>query len=134
MQSGDSKALSQFIANGVNERDIVLKSAGTQRFSYTYVGDAVSAILLLLFAGLDGAAYNVSDAEYNLSLGEMAELISHISGTQVVYEIPDEIESKGYSKATRALMDATKLQRLGWHSVFEMREALSETINILKEK
>ncbi|WP_270764161.1 NAD-dependent epimerase/dehydratase family protein [Weissella confusa] len=134
MQLGDSKALSQFIANGVNERDIVLKSAGTQRFSYTYVGDVVSAILLLLFAGLDGAAYNVSDAEYNLSLGEMAELISHISGTQVVYEIPDEIESKGYSKATRALMDATKLQRLGWHSVFEMREALSETINILKEK
>ncbi|MBJ7616605.1 NAD-dependent epimerase/dehydratase family protein [Weissella confusa] len=134
MQSGDSKALSQFILNGVNGQDIVLKSTGTQRFSYTYVGDAVSAILLLLFSGDDGAAYNVSDASYNLSLGEMAELISDISSTKVVYELPDEIESKGYSKATRALMDATKLNQIGWRPVFDMHEAISETINILKEK
>ncbi|WP_259704617.1 NAD-dependent epimerase/dehydratase family protein [Weissella confusa] len=134
MQLGDSKALSQFILNGVNGQDIVLKSTGTQRFSYTYVGDAVSAILLLLFAGEDGAAYNVSDKSYNLSLGEMAELISNISSTRVVYELPDEIESKGYSKATRALMDATKLHHIGWQPVFNMQEAISETINILKEK
>ncbi|MGX6408216.1 NAD-dependent epimerase/dehydratase family protein [Weissella confusa] len=134
MQSGDSKALSQFIINGVNGQDIVLKSAGTQRFSYTYVGDVVSAILLLLFSGEDGAAYNVSDASYNLSLGEMAELISDISSTQVVYELPDEIESKGYSKATRALMDATKLHHIGWQTIFDMQEAISETIKILKEK
>lgn len=134
MQSGDSKALSQFILNGVNGQDIVLKSTGAQRFSYTYVGDAVSAILLLLFSGDDGAAYNVSDASYNLSLGEMAELISDISSTKVVYELPDEIESKGYSKATRALMDATKLNQIGWRPVFDMHEAISETINILKEK
>ena len=130
MQSGDSKALSQFILNGVNGQDIVLKSTGTQRFSYTYVGDAVSAILLLLFSGDDGAAYNVSDASYNLSLGEMAELISDISSTKVVYELPDEIESKGYSKATRALMDATKLNQIGWRPVFDIHEAISETINI----
>ena len=85
------------------------------------------SILLLLFAVEDGAAYIITfQAGYNLSLGEMAELISHISGTQVVYEIPDEIESKGYSKATRALMDATKLHCVGWQPIFDDMQAISE--------
>ena len=134
VRDDDSKALSQFIMNGVQNQNIVLKSSGNQKFSYTYVGDAVSALLLLLSAGKDGLAYNVSDANYNLSLAEMAELISGMSDTRVVYEVPNENESKGYSKATKALMDATKLQTLGWEPVFDMREVIAETINILKEK
>ena len=134
VRDDDSKALSQFIMNGVQNQNIVLKSSGNQKFSYTYVGDAVSALLLLLSAGKDGLAYNVSDANYNLSLAEMAELISGMSDTRVVYEVPNENESKGYSKSTKALMDATKLQTLGWEPVFDMREVIAETINILKEK
>ena len=45
MLMSDTKALSQFILKGVAGEDIVLKSEGTQEFSYSYVGDAVSAIL-----------------------------------------------------------------------------------------
>ncbi len=45
MQADDSKALAQFIRDAVNSRDIVLKSEGKQLYSYTYVADAVSALL-----------------------------------------------------------------------------------------
>lgn len=134
MQLDDSKALSQFIMNGVNGQDIVLKSAGAQKFSYTYVGDVVSALIVLLISGDDGAAYNVSDAAYNLSLREMAEVISQVNGKRVVYELPDENEAKGYSKATKALMDASKLKKLGWYPLFSLQDAIADTINILKEK
>ena len=49
--STDTKALSQFIRKGVAREDIVLKSAGTQFFSYTYVCDAVSGLLYCLWKG-----------------------------------------------------------------------------------
>lgn len=42
MLMNDSKALSQFIKNGINKENIVLKSKGNQYFSYIYVADVVS--------------------------------------------------------------------------------------------
>ena len=43
--STDTKAISQFIHKGVAGEDIVLKSEGTQNYSYSYVADAVSGLL-----------------------------------------------------------------------------------------
>ena len=45
MLLSDSKASSQFIMNAVHKENIVLKSAGTQLYSYAYVADIVSALL-----------------------------------------------------------------------------------------
>ena len=42
MLMSDTKAISQFIRKGIAGEDIVLKSEGTQYYSYTYVADAVS--------------------------------------------------------------------------------------------
>ena len=42
MLMSDTKAISQFIKKGIAGEDIVLKSAGTQFYSYTYVADAVA--------------------------------------------------------------------------------------------
>ena len=47
----DTKAISQFIRKGIAGEDIVLKSAGTQYYSYTYVADAVSGLLTVLLKG-----------------------------------------------------------------------------------
>jgi nucleoside-diphosphate-sugar epimerase len=41
MLNNDSKAISQFILKALNKEDIVLKSKGTQYYSFTYVYDAV---------------------------------------------------------------------------------------------
>ena len=51
MLRSDTKAISQFIGNGVRKENIVLKSAGTQLYSYTYVSDAVSGVLYCLLRG-----------------------------------------------------------------------------------
>ena len=42
----DTKALSQFLRKALLGEDIVLKSAGTQYYSYLYVADSVSGLLL----------------------------------------------------------------------------------------
>ena len=46
--SSDTKALTQFLHKGLAGEDIVLKSEGTQYYSYTYVADAVSGLLTVL--------------------------------------------------------------------------------------
>lgn len=56
----DTKALSQFLHKGVAGEDIVLKSAGTQFYSYLYVMDSVSGLLTVLLNGESGEAYNIS--------------------------------------------------------------------------
>lgn len=131
--STDSKALSQFIGKAVNDEDIVLKSEGNQFFSYTYVADAVSAILYILMNGTSGEAYNVSDKKFDITLKELSNKIATYVGRKVVFELPKEEERKGYSTATKAVMDSSKLNKLGWHVENTLDECLGVTIDILKE-
>ena len=129
----DTKALSQFIKKGIHHEDIVLKSAGTQLYSFTYVADAVAGLLTVLFKGETGEAYNIADAASNVTLRHLAETIAAISGTKVVFELPDSTESKGYSKATKALLDAAKLQQVGWQAKDTIETGLQKTLRILEE-
>lgn len=128
----DTKALSQFIRKGVNREDIVLKSAGTQYYSYTYVCDAVSGLLTCLLKGSCGEAYNIADVSCDITLRDLAQTIADSVGTKVVFELPDAVEAAGYSKATKARLDSTKLQGLGWKAQFDMKTALVHTIEVMQ--
>lgn len=131
MLMSDSKAISQFIKKGIAKEDIVLKSEGTQLYSYTYVADAVSGLLYCLFEGEDGEAYNISDPSCDCLMRELAQTIADYVGKKVVFEIPDKTEAAGYSKATKAILDNTKLKSIGWKAMFDMKEGLEHTIEIL---
>ena len=132
MLMSDTKALSQFIKKGIAGEDIVLKSAGTQLFSYTYVADAVSGVLYCLFYGVNGEAYNIADAASDIMLRDLAGIIADCVGTKVVFEIPDATEQAGYSTATKAIMTSDKVKKLGWRSAYTMKEGLARTLQILK--
>lgn len=132
MLASDSKAISQFIKKGVARENIVLKSAGTQFYSYTYVADAVSGLLCALFSGASGEAYNIADEASDITLRELAATIAEYAGKEVVFEIPDAVESSGYSKATKARLDGAKLRALGWRPVYDVRTGVRRTIDILR--
>lgn len=132
MIMSDTKALSQFIKNGIDEKDIVLKSAGNQYYSYTYVADAVSGLLYVLLSGKNGEAYNIADLQGDIKLKDLAQIIAGINGKSVVFEVPDEVEARGYSKATKARLDGKKLKSLGWHPHFVIQTGMERTISILK--
>ena len=129
----DSKALSQFIHKALNGEDVVLKSAGTQEFSYLHVADAVSGLFYVLLGGDDGEAYNLADPASDVMLKELAGLVADAGGVKVVFDIPDAQEAAGYSKASRALMDGTKAKELGWEPRFKIADGVAETLSILKD-
>lgn len=133
MLMSDSKASSQFIKNGVNEEDIVLKSKGLQNYSYSYVFDAVSGLLTCLTKGKCGEAYNVANSKFDVTLSEFAKTCAECANKKVIFDIPDEIENAGYSTATKALLDSTKLTNLGWEVDSNFKDRVEETIHILKK-
>lgn len=129
----DSKAISQFIRKGISGEDIVLKSAGNQFYSYTYVVDAVAGLLTVLLKGEKGEAYNIADEGSDIKLKDLANIVAEIVGNKVVFDIPDEIEKSGYSTATKARLDGEKMQRLGWKPIYDIKSGLKQTIEILKD-
>lgn len=131
MLMSDSKASSQFLQKALNHEDIVLKSKGEQLFSYTYVTDAVSAILHVLLHGEQGVAYNVSNKSCNVQLKDFALLCAEWANKQVVFDLPTETERKGFSIAMRAILDNSRLIGLRWTPQYTMRDAVFRTLSIL---
>lgn len=127
----DTKAVSQFIKKGLSNEDIVLKSKGTQYYSYQYVADSVSGLLTVLLMGETGRAYNIADEKSDIMLKDLAGVIADIRGRKVIFEIPDAIEASGYSKATKARLDGSKLKELGWKPYYDIKTGIMRTINIL---
>lgn len=125
----DSKAMTQFLFRAVSGQDIVLKSKGTQLFSYCYVMDAVDAMLYLLFNGGSGEAYNVAGKDSDITLLSLAQRISEMAGVDVVFDLPDEAESRGYSKATKAVLDISKIRSIGWEPSYTLDEGLARTMS-----
>ena len=129
----DTKALSQFLRNALDKKDIVLKSAGNQYYSYTYTVDAVTGLLTVMLLGESGEAYNIADASYDVRLKDLAQTIAGIAGMKVVFEKPSETESQGFSKVTKARLDGSKLHALGWQVSGSLSEDLKRTLAILND-
>ena len=132
MLMSDTKASSQFIIKALNGEDIVLKSKGEQRFSYTYVADAVSAMFHVMLHGENGAAYNIANEECNVQLKEFAKMCAEWAGKNVVFDLPTEAEQKGFSIAMKAILDNTRIKSIGWKPRYDMKNALFRTLSILK--
>lgn len=132
MLSSDSKAIAQFIKKAAAGEDIVLKSAGTQLYSYTYALDAAMGILTVLLKGKSKEAYNISDMESEVTLRQITEWLAEDNNIMVVNEMPDAAERAGYSTATKALLDTKKITELGWQPHIHMREGLYKTVESIR--
>ena len=133
MNIESSLATAQFIKNSLNNQDIVLKSDGEQLYSYNYVGDAVSAILTVLINGEDNQAYNVSDSKFDAKLKDFAKMAAECVNKDVVFDLPDEIEKKGFSNSVMNILNSDKIKNIGWYVLKDLQTRISETIEILKK-
>lgn len=133
MLMSDSKASSQFIIKALNREDIVLKSKGEQFFSYTYVADAVCAMLHVLISGENGVAYNIASEKCNVHLKDFASTCAKWVGKDVVFDLPSETECKGFSVAMQAILDNQRLKEIGWSSNYDFEAAINRTLNILSD-
>lgn len=124
----DTRAFAQFVRKARNHEDIVLKSNGGQYRSWLYVKDCASAILTILLKGENCNAYNVADENSCITIKELAETVAEIGGVKVVFDIPSYIEKQGYSTIRKSVFNTNKLRQLGWMPMYNLQDALMETI------
>ena len=131
MLMSDTKASSQFILKALAGENIVLKSKGDQFYSYTYVADAVKAMLFILLHGETGKSYNISNKDCNVKLKEFAESCALWAEKNIVFDLPSEVEQKGYSVAMQAVLDNTRLLSIGFSPFYSFKNAIHRTLNII---
>lgn len=128
----DNRVYAQFIRNILKGEDIVMKSTGEQFRSWCYVVDCVSALLYILLKGENCEAYNIANAEDNISIRELAEIIAKVGNKKVVIDLPTEEEKKGYNPVPESVFCTEKLERLGWKANTSIMNGLMNTINELQ--
>lgn len=124
----DNRVYAQFIRNVIKGEDIVLKSKGDAFRSWTYSVDCANALLLMMFKGIPGEAYNIANPDSNVSIYYLAKLVASIKGLNVVFDIPKDASQGNTSPITHAVFDTTKLKGLGWKPLFSLEEGLRHTI------
>lgn len=133
MAKDDSKAHAQFIRNGLAGEDIVLKSKGDQRRTYCYVIDAVTGLLAILAKGAVGDVYNIANENSVVSISEVAHTVASLTGGKVIFQLPDELEKKGYSAPQNCILDNSKLKSLGWTGCYDIKMGIKECLSVLKD-
>jgi len=128
----NSRADAQFLRRAVCGKDIVMKSKGTQVRSYCYVLDAVMGFLYILLRGTPGEAYNVANRDSTASIHEYAETLARICAVRIQSDFPSAQEVNGYSRVQRAVLNAERLEALGWKAGFDLYAGLKETVSIMR--
>lgn len=133
MKLNDTKALSQFILKCLNKEDVVLKSLGEQEFNYSYVGDIVKAISILLVNSNKHLAYNITNNNV-FKLKDIARFLAERNGKKVLFDIPDKIESQGYSKSKTSSLDASLFnEEYNYELKTDIYDGLNVTLSILEK-
>lgn len=127
----DNRATAEFIREGISRQNIKMKSEGRQVRSYCYIADCASAILTILLKGKTGEVYNIAHAEAKCSIKEFAMEVARVVNKTIIYDEMNVKEKMEQTPITRAVLDTTKLQSLGWSGKFNIKQGIKHTIKIL---
>ena len=113
--------------------DIVIPRL-TRSYGPTLLSSDTKALTQFLHKGLAGEdiVLKIADLASDIRLKDLAGIIAGEAGTRVVFDLPDEVEKAGFSKATKARLDSTKLQGLGWKAKYDIREGIRRTMKMMR--
>lgn len=130
----DGRAFAEFIENVLSGQDIVLHSDGSASRTYTYVADAVGAMLIVATKGKYRGAeeshfYNVANLNNLASIREIADLIVDLDPHHKAKVKYDAKTAKlKYLPFHLAIMNIDKIKALGWNPQVKLKNALKYTI------
>jgi UDP-glucuronate decarboxylase len=75
----DGRVIPDLMSDALNGRPVTLYGDGRATRSFCYISDFVTALILLLVAGVAGEAFNVGN-DHETTIGEVAEAVDRVSG------------------------------------------------------
>ena len=128
MSIEDPRVQCEFMKKVINDDDVVLKSDGSTKRTYTYISDAVSGIFYVILKGTENV-YNVADKNAVISIKELAELTIK-SNTETKSKLVFQIqEQKGWTNVPPKIMNCDKLEKLGWTPKITVENGIKRMMN-----
>jgi len=126
----DGRVFADFVADVVNRRNIVMNSDGSARRAFCYASDAVRGIFHILLLGEPGGIYNVANPAADLSVFELATLLSTLIPAYRIGVKCVEPQDGNYipSPLARLLPDVRRLQATGWRATVPPAEGFLRMI------
>ena len=123
VKQDDTRVFAEFARCAKNSKNIQLMTDGKSKRMYLDTVDAAQAILMVLFKGNVGEAYNVANKETYCSIYEMAEFVaSEISrGNILVQFVKGQGVNNQFSPPHKLLLDTTKIEGLGWQPTTDLK-------------
>lgn len=131
----DGRAFSEFIQNVIQGDNIVLQTDGSAVRTYTYVADAIGAILLAFTKGKEHY-YNIANTDNLISIRDLAELIAGLDTqgkVKVLYADNKEQKLK-YLPFKLGIMNIDKITALGWKPQVGLEDAFRYTLESFQQR
>ncbi len=112
----DGRVFADFAANVVAGRNIRMASSGTARRAFCYISDALRGFFYVLLTGQPGKPYNVANPEGDLSIMQLAELMTRLFPEKALKVERAAPADAGYLESPYAtlLPSIERLAGLGW--------------------
>lgn len=126
----DGRAFAEFINDVIEGKDIVLQSDGSAARTYTYVADAIGAMLIAFTKGND-EYYNIANTDNLISIRELAALIAELDPkkkTQVRFAEGVDATGLKFLNFNLGIMDTSRIESLGWTPQVNLENAFKYTI------
>lgn len=135
MALDDGRVFADFVANIVQNKNIVLNSDGSAIRPFCYLTDATLGFLTILINGKNGEAYNMGNPNEEHSILELALILVNLypeKKLDVVMNTKNEPTVYMKSPIQRNSPDIDKISGLNWQPTVTVKEGFKRTIESFK--
>lgn len=128
----DGRVFADFVADVVSKRKIIIKGDGLEKRCFCYISDATIGFFTILLNGVSGEAYNLGNPSCEISIKNLAKLISNLFPNRVIkIKFKRFNTKKNYLKSpvTKVLPSIEKIKKLGWLPKTSLKEGFAKTIS-----
>jgi len=129
MGHNDRRVLPMFAYKALNKETIPVHGDGHQTRTFCYITDAIVGFMKVLIKGKPGHAYNIGNADNEISMRNLAELFVKIEGGKSKFELIQYPSNYPAGEPQRRCPDITKAKKdLGFKPTVPLVYGLSRFI------
>jgi UDP-glucose 4-epimerase len=120
--------LPRFLQQAARGEPLTVYGDGTQRRAFSHVGDVAAALELVDANGLAGTVYDLGVAGNRTTIGELAELVVAVTGSNAGIERVDPRQLHGdlFAEAPERWPESRRIHALGWRPQHDLRAIVED--------
>lgn len=129
MKHNDRRVVPMFTYQALNGQTITVHGDGHQTRTFCYITDAMIGFLKVLLVGKPGEAYNIGNAENEISMRDLAAIFVELAGGKAAYQMIPYPANYPAGEPQRRCPDLTKAKRdLNYEANVNFRQGLERAM------